>query len=333
MFILGLQGSPRKNGNTNFLLSAFIDETKKYGAQTKIVQVSKKKILPCIGCGSCEKTGICVIKDEMGSEIIPLFRKADVIVLASPIFFYSTTAQMKIIIDRSQSLWSRKYRLQLADPGSKIRRGFLLSLGATKGDNLFYGVSLTAKYFFDAVDAVDEGSLTYRHIENKGDMEKHPTVIKDICSKVEKFIKPLSEKKTVLFACVENACRSQMAAGFAQKIAKDKINILCGGSKPSEKINQTMIDVMREKGIDMAYRIPGSIDQAVNEAVPSLTVTMGCGEKCPNIQGTKYLDWDLPDPAGKSVDFMRNVRDEIEKRVTKLISRSFENSFLQDRQT
>ena len=96
MMILGFQGSPRKKGNTNYLLSAFMDEAETLGAQTRIVEVAKKNIVPCIGCGYCEKKGYCITQDDdMTNEIYPLLREADVVVLATPIYFYNVPAQLK----------------------------------------------------------------------------------------------------------------------------------------------------------------------------------------------------------------------------------------------
>ncbi len=320
MLILGLQGSPRKKGNTNYLLTAFMNEAERYGIQTRVVQVAKKNIVPCIGCGFCEKNGTCITQDDdMTHEIYPLLREAEVIVLATPVYFYNVTAQLKAPIDRSQTLWSRKYKLKLTDPARHYRRGFLLAQGATKGKNLFEGLNLTAKYFFDAVGAGFNGSLTYRHIENPGDMEKHPTVHTDVKNSVKALLSPLFERKKVMFACRENACRSQMAAAFAQYLAGDKIEAVSAGSEPAEKINPDMINVMAEKGIDMAFRKTRSLDKAASDLKPEMIITMGCGEACPFVPGTQLLDWDLPDPAGKSIDVMRSVRDEIEQRVKDLI--------------
>ena len=164
MFILGLQGSPRIKGNTSILLSSFLTEAERLGARVKHIDVAKMDISPCQECGICEEKGFCPIDDDM-QAIYPLFRQADIIVMASPVFFYGPTAQMKAVIDRTQALWARKYVHKLIDPGRKWRQGFLLSLGATKGKNLFNGISLTARYFFDAVGASFEGTLTYRQIE------------------------------------------------------------------------------------------------------------------------------------------------------------------------
>lgn len=322
MFVLGLQGSPRKKGNTNFLLSACMREAERLGARTHVVEVAKKHIRPCLGCGFCEKKGFCITQDDdMKPEIYPLLREADVILMASPIYFYSVTAQIKALIDRSQALWSRKYKLNLTDPARNYRRGFMLSLGATRGKNLFEGVQLIAKYFFDAVGAGYHGSLTYRQVEEPGDMEKHPAVKKDVEKAVADLLKPLLSRRKVLFACRENACRSQMAGAFAQLLGGDKLEVVTGGSVPTDKINSVMVEVMQEKGVDMAFRQPRSLEAAISILQPDEIITMGCGEECPLVPGARRQDWDLPDPAGRSIDFMRQIRDEIETKVKDFISK------------
>ena len=320
MLILGFQGSPRKKGNTQFLLSHFMKAAEKLGAQTHIVEVTQKNIVACKELIVCEKKGFCPLDDDMKHEIYPLIRQAEVVVVGTPIFFYNMTAQLKAVVDRCQTFWARKYVFKLKDPAQKMRRGFLLSVAATKGKNLFEGLELTTKYFFDAIDAGHAGSLTYREIEGPKDMANHPTVLQDIDNAVKELLKPFLNRKKVLFACRENACRSQIASAFAQSIAGDKLDVLNGGSQPVDKINADMAKVMEEKGIDMAFRIPRTIDAAISNNSPDIIVTMGCGEECPYVPGAQRQDWDLPDPAGKPIEFMRNVRDEIEKRVKNLIS-------------
>jgi len=321
MFVLGLQGSPRKKGNTNFLLSAFMDEMTSRGAETQIINVCDKNIKPCIGCGNCERKGFCSIKDDdMTGEIYGLLRRADVVVLATPIYFYNATAQMKLLIDRTQTLWSRKYKLGLTDPGRPDRKGILLSVGATKGKNLFEGMILTAKYFFDAIGAGFYGQLLYRQIENFGDIEKHDTVTDDIRKEADR-LEPMLKRKKILFACRENAGRSQMAKAFARYHAGGEIDALSAGSTPAEHINPLMVQAMQESGIDAAFQNPRSIDDVVAVAKPDMIITMGCGEECPFIPGVAYEDWDLPDPAGQPIEFVRTVRDEIEAKVKRLIEK------------
>ncbi len=321
MFVLGLQGSPRIKGNTSTLLSAFLAEAQRLGAHTEHIKVARKDISPCQECNNCEKEGFCPIDDDM-QEMFSLLRKADLVVMATPVFFYGPTAQMKALIDRCQTMWARKYVHNLVDPGRKWRRGLVLSVGATKGKNLFEGVNLIAKYFFDAVGAkFDESdSLTFREIEKAGEMAKHPTALKEAEERAGTLISPFLKRKRILFVCTENACRSQMASAFAQYYAGDKIEAESAGSAPALEINPLMEEVMREKGIDMAFRKPKTIEKAARLGTPDLIVSMGCEEACPQLPGVPKHTWDLLDPSGKSIDFMRQVRDDIEKGVEKLIA-------------
>ena len=318
MFLLGLQGSPRRKGNTRMLLSAFLSEAERLGAHVHHLDIARKNILPCEECSTCEKEGFCPIDDDM-QQVYPMLRRADIIVMATPVFFYGPTAQMKALIDRSQALWARRYVHNLVDPGRKWRRGFLLSLGATKGKNLFGGVSLTAKYFFDAVGASFSGSLTYRQVERPGEIKEHPTALKDAEEKARALVTPLLNRKRVLFVCTENACRSQMASAFTRYHAGDKIEVESAGSAPAEEVDPLMEEVMGEKGIDLGYYKPKSIEEVIPSETPDLIVSMGCEVACPNIPGVAKQEWDLPDPSGKSVGFMRQIRDDIEERIGKLI--------------
>jgi len=319
MLVVGLQGSPRRKGNTQFLLSTFMQAAEDLGARTSVIDVTQKEIVPCKEYTVCEKKGYCPIEDDVKYEIYPLLRQADVVVVASPIFFYNMTAQLKAVVDRCQTFWARKYKLKLKDPGAGMRRGLLLAVGATKGKNLFEGLNLTTQYFFDAIWAEFEDSLTYRGIEGPKDMANHPSVIEDVAKAAERLLKPFQGRKKVLFACRENACRSQMASALAQFMAGDRLDVSNGGSQPAEKINPDMLKVMHEKGIDMEFRSPQSIEDAIAGNAPELIITMGCGEECPLVPGAQIIDWDLPDPAGQPLEFMRDIRDEIEKKVVNLI--------------
>lgn len=123
---------------------------------------------------------------------------------------------------------------------------------------------------------------------------------------------------TVLFLCVHNAGRSQMAAGWMQHLAGDRIEVLSGGSQPASRVNPTAAEAMREAGIDITGRSPEPwTEETVGAA--DVVVTMGCGDACPVIPGKRYLDWDLEDPAGGDLDTVRPIRDEIERRVRGLL--------------
>ncbi len=129
----------------------------------------------------------------------------------------------------------------------------------------------------------------------------------------------MSKKPTFLFVCVHNAGRSQMAAGFMEHHGEGRVEVLSAGSAPKESINPIAVEAMLEKGIDIANRKPKVL---TNESVQAsdVVITMGCGDACPFYPGKRYEDWALDDPAGQDLAFVRKVRDEIEKRVTNLLS-------------
>jgi arsenate reductase (thioredoxin) len=126
-------------------------------------------------------------------------------------------------------------------------------------------------------------------------------------------------KPTVLFLCTHNAGRSQMALGFFARYAGDSAIAYSGGSKPAERINSAAAEAMAEVGIDITNQQPKQWTQAMVEAA-DVVVTMGCGDTCPFVPGRRYEDWALPDPAGKAIDEVRPIRDEIEKRVRQLLT-------------
>lgn len=320
MLILGLQGSPRRKGNTQFLLSAFLQAVARQGAVTRTIQVVERNIAPCREYVVCEKKGYCPIDDDMAAEIYGLLRRAEVVVLASPIFFYNMTAQLKALVDRCQTFWARKYRLKLSDPLKGTRRGYLLSVGATRGKNLFEGLQLTAKYFFDAIDARYEGSLVYRGIEGPKDLSGHPAVMGDIERAAGELMGAFSHRKKVLFLGRENACRSQMAAAFAQHLAGDRLDVASGGRRPGQKLDPVMVSAMAAKKIDLAFLAPQGIEAALANGPPDAVVTIGRGAEDPTVPGAVHQDWDLPDPSGQPAEAMDRVRDEIESRVKQLIA-------------
>ena len=123
---------------------------------------------------------------------------------------------------------------------------------------------------------------------------------------------------TVLFVCVHNAGRSQMAAGWLEHLAGDRVEIRSAGSQPGDRINPAAVEVMREVGIDIAGEQPKLLTvDAVQHA--DVVITMGCGDTCPVFPGTRYEDWELTDPAGQPVEVVRAVRDEIRVRVAALV--------------
>jgi protein-tyrosine-phosphatase len=125
-------------------------------------------------------------------------------------------------------------------------------------------------------------------------------------------------KPTVLFVCVHNAGRSQMAAGYLRHLAGDRIGVLSAGSRPAGQVNPVAVAAMAEHDIDIATVQPKLLtDSAVHQA--DVVITMGCGDECPFYPGKRYEDWDLDDPAGQGIDVVRPIRDEIRGRVEALI--------------
>ncbi|GHJ16500.1 MULTISPECIES: arsenate reductase ArsC [unclassified Micromonospora] len=129
----------------------------------------------------------------------------------------------------------------------------------------------------------------------------------------------MSHQPTVLFVCVHNAGRSQMAAGWLRHLAGDAVEVRSAGSEPADRINPVAVEAMREVGIDITDRTPARLTWDAAEA-SDVIVTMGCGDACPVFPGKRYEDWQLTDPAGRSLDVVRQVRDEIRQRVAHLIS-------------
>ena len=129
----------------------------------------------------------------------------------------------------------------------------------------------------------------------------------------------MTTKPTVLFVCVHNAGRSQMAAGYMRELSVGKVEVLSAGSAPKDSINPQAIAVMAEEGIDIAHQQPKVLTtEAVQES--DAVITMGCGDVCPVFPGKRYEDWMLDDPAGKSIEEVRVIRNEIKSRVEKLLS-------------
>jgi multimeric flavodoxin WrbA len=178
MKVLGIFGSPRRGGNTDILLEEALKGAENEGAEVERLHLTDFTITPCRECHGCDQTGECVILDDM-QKIYPKLLEADVIILASPIFFYGITAWAKALIDRCQALWSRKYLLKNPSlgKGGKRRKGFLISVAGTKGQKVFEGAILTAKYFFDVLNAEYVGELVFRGIDAKGDILKHREAI------------------------------------------------------------------------------------------------------------------------------------------------------------
>ncbi len=194
MKVLGIMGSPRRQSNTEILLDKALEGAAGAGAEVEKVLVSRLKITPCMEIYACLKDGNCSIKDDMD----PLYRKlleADHVILASPIFFYSITAQAKAVVDRCQALWVRRHVLKTGGDDRRERRGAFISVGATRGEKLFDGAVLTVKYFFDAIGVKYAGDLLVRGIDNKGQIEEQTGALEDAFRLGQELITGAGERR------------------------------------------------------------------------------------------------------------------------------------------
>lgn len=174
MKILAILGSARKYGNSEILVRTVIEALEKtLDAEIDYLRLTKANLSPCRACGGCEKTGLCVIQDDMGG-LYERVDQADIIFLTSPIYFYGLSAQSKVFIDRIQARWSRKYLQKIRFRRDEKRKGYLISTAATRGKKLFDGAILVAKSFFDAIDVDYGGELVVRGVDDKEALKNNP---------------------------------------------------------------------------------------------------------------------------------------------------------------
>jgi multimeric flavodoxin WrbA len=173
--IVAIYGSPRRRGNTATLLKHAVQGAVDAGAQVDEIILRDLKISPCLEIYACKKEGRCAIKDDF-QHVVDQILSAKGLILASPIFFYTVSAHTKILMDRCQSLWVKKYWVDKVPFGQwePKRKGLFISVGATKGKKLFDGTLLTVKYFFDVLDMELFRSLLCRGLDFEGDVLKHP---------------------------------------------------------------------------------------------------------------------------------------------------------------
>lgn len=172
MKVIGISGSPRRDGNTETLLEKALAGAREVGAETEKIVLSTCRYQSCLSCGACEKTGICVQKDDM-QVVYEKIASADVMIFASPMYFYAVSGWAKSAIDRSQAFWSRKYILK--EPSFAVnKKAYFIGVGATKGERLFESTKLVMKYFYDATGYEAAGELLIKNIDKKGDIQNYP---------------------------------------------------------------------------------------------------------------------------------------------------------------
>jgi multimeric flavodoxin WrbA len=178
--IAAIYGSPRRNGNSATLLDHAVRGALDAGASIENIVLRDLNISPCLEIYGCKATGQCVIQDDF-QKVYDQILSCQGIILASPIFFYTVSAHTKILMDRCQSLWVKKYWIDKVPYGKwePKRKGLFISVGATNGQKLFDGALLTVKYFFDTLDIKMDKALLYRGLDFEGDVLTHPEYLKE----------------------------------------------------------------------------------------------------------------------------------------------------------
>lgn len=178
--IIAIYGSPRRDGNTATLLKQAVKGARDAGAEIREFVLRDLKMSPCLEIYKCKESGRCAIQDDFQMIHDEMFA-ADGMILASPIFFYTVSAHTKILMDRCQSCWVKKYWIDKTPFGKRPmkRKGLFISVGATRGKKLFDGAILTVRYFFDVLDMGLWRSLLYRSIDFEGDILKHPDYLEE----------------------------------------------------------------------------------------------------------------------------------------------------------
>jgi multimeric flavodoxin WrbA len=178
--ILAVYGSPRRQGNSSLLLDKAVEGAREAGAEVQKLVLRDLKMSPCLEIYGCKNTGRCAIQDDFQGVYDQLL-ECQGLMLASPIFFYTVSAHTKILMDRCQSLWVRKYWIDQISPQAwtATRKGLFIAVGATRGKKLFDGALLTVRYFFDVLDMELWGSLLCRGLDFQGDVLKRPELLEE----------------------------------------------------------------------------------------------------------------------------------------------------------
>jgi multimeric flavodoxin WrbA len=187
--VLGLAGSPRRGGNTDLLLAEVMKGAASKGAETRIVYLSELQIAPCRHCDSCLAGGACIIQDDM-QTVYRDIEESDRIVLATPLHFMSVTAQMKLMMDRCQTFWARKYVLKVPPlKDSRERKGLFVSVGGRRTiPDLFEAALVTVKTFFRSLNVQYAGAVVFRGIDARGDILKNPEYLQQAFLAGQKLI-------------------------------------------------------------------------------------------------------------------------------------------------
>lgn len=192
--IVAIYGSPRRKGNTATLLKKAVEGARDSNADVEEIVLRDLKMSPCLEIYGCKNDGECRLKDDFQKARDQILASKG-LMLASPVFFYTVSAHTKILMDRCQSLWVKKYWIDKPRPDQPIqpRKGLFIGAGATKGKKLFDGILLTLKYFFDVMDMELWKALLYRGLDFEGDVLKFPDYLNEAYQAGKEFAKELSD--------------------------------------------------------------------------------------------------------------------------------------------
>ena len=193
--IVAIYGSPRRRGNTAALLSKAVQGARDAGARVDEIILRDLNMSPCLEIYGCKTGGRCVIQDDF-QKVYDLLLSSNGLMLASPVFFYTVSAHTKILMDRCQSLWVKKYWIDKvpADKWKPKRKGLFISAAATRGKKLFEGSLLSIRYFFDVLDMTLWKALLYRQLDFEGDVLKHPSYLTETYNEGKAFVGALKKR-------------------------------------------------------------------------------------------------------------------------------------------
>jgi multimeric flavodoxin WrbA len=196
--IVAIYGSPRRKGNTTTLLKKSVAGARDMGAQVDEIVLRDLKISPCLEIYGCKNAGECRLKDDFQNARDQILASSGLI-LASPVFFYTVSAHTKMLMDRFQSLWVKKYWIEKThkDQQRELRKGLFISVGATKGKKLFDGMLLSIRYFFDVIDMELWKALLYRGLDYEGDVLKFPEYLNEAYEAGKELAETLSNESKI----------------------------------------------------------------------------------------------------------------------------------------
>ena len=320
MYILGIQGSPRREGNTSILLTRFLSACRERGAITRERHVMDMEIQPCRELRTCEDGGICPLADDMNRELYGELHRADVVVLASPVYFYNVTAQVKALIDRCQMFWARKYRLGLLHPRAAHRQGILLSVAASGGKRLFEGMELTARYFFDAISMPFSHGLTRTGVDEAGDIHQSPAIEWEIQALADRVTAPLRDENQLVLVSLEDDCLGQAAGALA--LQQTHLQVHTAGVTPTLHPDPAMVRAMAIQGLDLKYARPRALEELLRNRFqhirPRWVGIIGADTPLDLIPGVVGLRLDLPPLSGDGQAWSQAVKERMVEFLKKL---------------